>query len=210
MEVIRIRTPEELRQRALDELACLRDRIEAFDRGVLRETPSMSVHICNLVLDMRGTKSILTQLGVRDDVKFMSTGRCNHPNAPSEETPLIMVQMGQTRVIARSLGPPREGTDRFVDFSTWWEEELIFRDVNKASLTRKELVMSFRDQGGGAHLDPTTDIEANRGLREGNTVGLRLVEPDGGLRTVELLHYTMMRQVAYEVIHSQLPGIVAP
>jgi len=98
-------------------------------------------------------RSVLTQLGVRDGLKFVSAFGTPPPQLIGQWNPLVLIHM-------RANGPSEylpkldEVTVpiSMVSFKLWWERDIIFKN-SAVSLTRKRLVFALRNQDGGSHLD---------------------------------------------------------
>ena len=89
-----------------------------------------------------------------------------------------------------------------------WLDEIIFciqgQDSRKRKiLTRKMLIETARDKDGGAHLDKTLQNVSEYVLsKEGVVLG----EYNGKQLTTKNYHFYMLRQLAFEILHS--PDIV--
>jgi hypothetical protein len=94
------------------------------------------------------------------------------------------------------LGSSYSGGKFNLQFSKWWEKEVIYKDRPSVSLTRKRLVFALRHQDGGGHVGTLTDnayvrFKAGGGWFGGSGSGPS--EPLVGAVAAS------MRQVAWEI-----------
>lgn len=131
---------------------------QAFDKGDAWEVERIATEVCNLVFD-DGAKitSVLTRLGIRDSLPFVSSGRVQ----PTHLLPCCPLTFTQAHVgdkvvryvpkLGNAPSPPIS-----VDFKTWWDQETIFK-TETFSLSRKRLILALRNQDGGSHVGELTD-----------------------------------------------------
>jgi hypothetical protein len=187
---------------------------EGFDKGNQWEANRLATTIYTLLHDGGSITSLLTQLGARSGLRFMSSGRVvdHKPNEQGEilaasTPPLVMIKMspGSTKFKARlsSTAAVPEQTQSSVQFHKWWEDERIFKDWSGDSslfLNRRRLIFALRHQDGGAHIGDLTDpayvrLKAGAGWMGGASI-------NGAVFTTELMTEALaesMRQVAWEV-----------
>lgn len=211
------RSREELLQLLTEQRGALAASCENFDRGNQWEANRLATTVFNLVHDAsKSITSLLTQLGLRSGLRFMSSGRVvdHEPNERGEvlaasTPPLVMINMspGSTKFVARlhSTADAPEQTQSSVQFHRWWEDERIFKDWSgdkSLVLNRRRLVFGLRHQDGGAHIGALTDpayvrFKAGAGWMGGAWMnGVEVVSPQTLM--TEALAETM-RQVAWEV-----------
>jgi hypothetical protein len=173
-----------------------------YDAGHYWEASRLATAVYQLVHDGgRNSRSILTQLGLRASLRFLSTGEASLLNM-IRDTPLIAQRISGDGT-AQSIplldgGPPGEFTS--LQFPTWWERSIIFQDGNH-KLTRKKLVFSLRNQDGGSHTDPSLTDEAYVRIAREQFSTPRAVFPTGDVAILGAEHATM-RQIAFEVLKS--------
>jgi hypothetical protein len=183
----------------------LANSCEAYDRGNKAAALRLAVVASTLVRDGNKTRSIFTQLGVKETIQYVSSGRAS--TNPKIHSLLILTDLAITKnedgtgsaencpmldqCIAR-------GTMRIVDFDTWWNKEIIWQSPEKLVLNRRRLVASMRDQDGGAHLDSElTDSDYISSSRENQWWWLEKGQPVAPMTTNQ--HFATMRQVAWEL-----------
>jgi hypothetical protein len=169
-----------------------------FDVGEEWEAERLATTVFNLVFDGKPLVSLLTQLGVKDSLKFMSTSRM--PTGlplPTVAMPsLLMTRHDKTgsRFLPKlGDGPPLY---RQVTFEDWWKNELIYQEKASGQLNRLRLVLALRHQDGGSHIGNLTDgvyVHLKKGA------GWQLKHADGKIEPVANLIASSMRQVAWEV-----------
>ena len=184
----------ELLELLFEQREALAASCEGFDKGNQWEANRLATTIYTLLHDGGAITSLLTQLGARSGLRFMSSGRVVDHN---EETgrpvgstpPLVMVQMapGSTKFVARlgvtSAAPAQIQSS--VQFPRWWEKEFIFKDYagnGSLMLNRRRLVFALRHQDGGAHIGKLTDpayvrLKEGAGWFGGTSIGSPLSGP---------------------------------
>jgi hypothetical protein len=179
-----------------EQRAALAASCESFDKGNSWEAPRLATAVFNLVHDGGSIKSLLTQLGLRASLRFISSGRFEKaPNLISSSPPLVLMHIGQNGAKFLPKLSELHGRQKIVQFETWWSKETIFGNTS-LSLTRRNLVFSLRHQDGGSHIGALTDT-AYMSLKAGDGwFGGRGNSPpkplDGGAAAT-------MRQVAWEL-----------
>jgi hypothetical protein len=144
------------------------------------------------VYDTAKAHSVLSQLGVKDQLAFLDTSR-ERPAAA------FVVMHSGLAVTRMSLGggggasyaaPLAEYDQEFargwVDFTSWWNR-LVFQ-TEAGNFTRGDLVLALAHQDGGAHVDPELS-DAYAALSRGNLLGwysITTKEPNTGAVGVTL------------------------
>jgi len=201
------RSREELLHLLKGQMKALEASSRSFDAGEDWEAERLATAVFNLVQDGGSMVSLLSQLEVRDSLKFVSTGRMPSglPPADIASPALLMMQShGTTSRFTPMLGdgPPMYAS---VTFEDWWKNELIYQERASGQLNRMRLVFALRHQDGGAHIGTLTD-EIYIYLKKG--AGWQLKHSDGRSEPVSNLVAGCMRQVAWEVTETlkQLDG----
>lgn len=203
------RSREELLKLFIGQMKALEASSKNFDDGEEWEAERLATTVFNLVFDDRKIVSLLTQLGMKDALRFVSSGRLGLMSVFKAGTGLPVVQAMPSLLVAqfdRNLGArfaPKLGdgppTYRSMSFDDWWKEELIYVDKASGPLNRQRLVFALRHQDGGAHIGSLTD-EVYVHLKNG--AGWELRHSDGRTEPVENLIAASMRQVAWEVLET--------
>lgn len=104
------RPRQELVRLLAEQRAALAASCEGFDKGNEWEAPRLANTIFTLLHDGGGITSLLTQLGLRASLRFLSSGRLNeNPNVIASTPPLVIAhfdQNGARFIPALGDGPP--------------------------------------------------------------------------------------------------------
>jgi hypothetical protein len=172
---------------------------ENYDRGNHWEAARLATIVHTLVHDGGAITSLLTQLGLRASLRFVSSNRIRHnPNRLVSSPPLVTMQISSdtgAKFVPR-LADQNGAEGRLeLQFERWWAKELIFKDL-RAELTRRRLVFGLRHQDGGSHVGALTD-PAYVWLKDG--AGWFGGIGTGAPEAVRGAVAATMRQVAWEV-----------
>jgi hypothetical protein len=184
-----------------EQRAALAASCASFDKGNDWEAARLATTIFNLVHDdHRKITSLLTQLGVRASLRFVSSGRDESDKYIMLATPPLVkfeFNMGGKKVCLPRLNESHSSGLLHLQFQTWWGKEIIYKDHPKGlELTRKRLIFALRCQDGGGHIGDLTD-PAYVHFKAGG--GWFVGKGDGPPKPmVEALTATM-RQVAWEI-----------
>ena len=199
----RVRSKEEVEQALRDQVDALESSCAAFDNGKLWEGPRIATVIYTLVNDGRSKSvSILSQLGIRGKILFISYATPKSKGNLLSWLPLCMLELGDgpTRYVpALSNGPyaPRK-----MHFQKWWEEQ-IFENRQGQKLSRMNLVFALRSQDGGSHFDPELPITPYLELKEqgaGFTASSTITSEQDKL--IPNAHLVTLRHIAFELQES--------
>lgn len=171
---------------------------ESFDKGNGWEAARLATSVFTLVHDGGSILSLLTQLGLRAPLRFVSTGQVkDKPGLVAASPPLLQIELNSNtgvRFRPRFGSFPNEMTR--LQFPRWWEKEVIFKGGGSTSLTRRRLVFSLRHQDGGGHVGSLTD-KAYVAFKAGG--GWFGGAGDGPPKPLDMGATTTMRQVAWEM-----------
>jgi hypothetical protein len=173
-----------------------------YDNGSEWEAARLATTVYTLVHDGGSILSILTQLGLRAALRFVSTGRPQVPpnmKLSFSSPPLTGFRAdsaGMRCVPQFTIGNKAPTT--LVQFETWWTKEDIERThpTGAPELTRRRLVFALRHQDGGSHVGALTDSAYVR-LKAGT--GMFGNAADGSPRAMIEAASAAMRQIAWEV-----------
>ncbi len=169
---------------------------DRYDIGEKWEALRLATAVYNLVHDGgRRSQSILTQLGVRAQLRFVSTSRENVRNL-LPEMPLVIIKLGTEGV--EYLPAKAEGSRPTYNsqFPNWWTSEIVYRSGD-IRVSRRQLIFALRNKDGGSHFDPELD---NDGYLEMSRVGAFMVSLDGREDAPLLgLEHATMRQISWEL-----------
>lgn len=198
-------TREELKKHLRENLAFLNVSNKSFDEGLHAEAKRLATTIRVLVHDTLKSKSLLEQLGVKNDLKFLNTSYEYSPTNLMPHTGLVMMRMtsnGTSYLAPLHDGPPDRYTQPGLEFSQWWDQ-LVIDDKSGGVFTRKNLILFMANQDGGAHVDPSLD-SSYAALKRDNSVGW--VYSDGiSEHPITDIELHSVRQIAYELIETLKP-----
>jgi hypothetical protein len=111
-------SPEELKTHLADQLAFLEASAEAFDRGFEIRGKRLAVTLRILLHDHRNSKSLLGQLGMKDQ-DFVSTALPLDPASITTHGGLVWIAMGlpKTRYVPMLDDGPVQDVKSFAE---WW------------------------------------------------------------------------------------------
>jgi len=197
------RSKQELLTALKEQLAALKGSSKAYDAGEQWEAKRLATTAYTLLHDGSGrTKSLLSQLGILDQMKFLASAPPINPDNLASDFPLVMIRMKVNPASAKYLpllgdGPP---LGERLPFADWWTQ-IILKDQRGLSLTRKDLVLTLRDQEGGSHFDKELTNPAYISAKDGN-MGWTLVTPKGDQSIDPGPQFATMRQIAWELEQS--------
>jgi hypothetical protein len=191
----------ELIQLLTEQRQALAASCEGYDRGSEWEAARLATTIYTLVHDGGSITSLLTQLGLRSSLRFVSTGRYEPPpnmQVSSTSPPLVGFRgdAGGMKFVPQFCIGGNKPPSKLIQFPTWWAKENVFHEVGGTELTRRRLVFALRHQDGGSHVGELTDPSYVR-LKAG--AGFLGNAADGSTRTMIEAATATMRQVAWEV-----------
>lgn len=171
---------------------------EAFDRGQGGEAKRLAVSLRVLFHDTAQSHSLLGQLH-RLTGRFISSALPHDPNNISTHGGLIMTAMAAS---ATTYYAPLDDTffHRWLPFQDWWNE-IVFVDDQRATLTRRGLVLAVANQDGGAHVDPNLSQTYAR-LSRHNSMGWVMTPGD---RPIPNAERAAVRQIAHEAVKTLQP-----
>lgn len=193
-------TNDDLRGHLRDHLAFLQASAASFDNGFEAEAKRMAVSVRVLVHDTDKSHALLTQLNLINQ-EFVDSALPYDSRSIVAHAGLVVLASGGTkRGYVAHLGGT---TERRLPFEEWWSAP-IFVDDQKATISRRGLVLAMANQDGGAHVDPALD-ETYARLSRGNSMGWMFGNETNTspVRDVELVS---MRQLTHEVLTTLVPG----
>ena len=195
---------EELESHLAEHMQFLRTSADAFDAGFDGEAKRIAVSIRVLVHDTVRSKSLLGQLG-RKNQKFIDSAFPVVPQNKSTHSGLVVTTMapGIGARYVPFLDEAPHGQLKEIDFESWWNAS-VFVDSSGRGLSRRDLVLTVANQDGGAHVDAAlnakyADLSRNNSLGWMYSDGTR-TEPLGGPERAAL------RQIGHEVLKTLMPG----
>ncbi|GAA1937101.1 hypothetical protein GCM10009689_16990 [Brevibacterium antiquum] len=202
------KTVAQLQSLLEEQIEWLKDSAQRYDSGRLHEAKRLAVSIRVLLHDTTMSRSLLSQLDLKDRVLFLDTaGPVNERNlmplTPLVSYRLMTLKSGAAEFTYQPVfydGPRPKSGLRALKFEAWWKM-MVLRDSTHTKYSRKDLVLFLANSVGGAHVDPQTKpkLEAlsrskSIGFSVGDQFGERPVEQD------PILPY--VRQIAFELLET--------
>jgi hypothetical protein len=153
-----VRTHDELVQELREQLTALGQLSVLFHSGQTWAAKLMATVLYVICHDGRDkTRSLLTQLGIRDQLSCISTALPVRPGNILTIPLMLGFTFGpnHTGQVPRFEMPDMPPFPR-VPFSEWWEQA-VYSLGDQNIITRKELVLAVRSKDGGGHFDSELD-----------------------------------------------------
>jgi hypothetical protein len=222
-------TKKELHRHLLEQLQFLKASAAAYDNGFEGEAKRLATTIRVLLHDTKSSKSLLHQLGIKGALKMHNTAHpldlrnlAPHQglvvlrlDVPGNTAGAITFSLGgkqppytpgpsdsaraRMTYVPRVTAPPRT-TPTTTSFAKWWEE-IVIKDGQGQTFSRKDLILALADKEGGAHVDPALDEQYAR-LTRFYSQGYQVVTGGAVLPPANSLVYASVRQIAHEVLVS--------
>lgn len=163
--------------RFFEQMGFMERSAKCFDDGAQSEAARLATSIRVLVHDTKRSRSLLSQLEVKDRLRYASLG-----NIVEEPGLTALLMTGPLIVMQVNSLEPGEPTftyapvdagepSRLVPFTEWWEAPALI--AGEHAYTRCDLVLTLAHKVGGAHVDTLTPKQC--ALHEKNAL---LVAPD--------------------------------
>lgn len=143
-----------------EQMGLLEASATAFDAGTTYEGTRLATTMRILLHDTPRQMSLLTHLGVKLDLRYLSTGSVADlpisPDLPDggilEASILAPIRIGSATAPDGHFAPLDTGhVQDWLPFYEWWTAEVI--STHLGGFTRKDVVLSLADKDGGAHID---------------------------------------------------------
>jgi hypothetical protein len=150
-----------LRVRLKEQITHLEVSAARYDAGWPEEANRLAVTVRVLVHDTGMSKSVLTQMAVKDEMRWIdSNGGLDARNAALFSS-LVVFQSTVTETGIEPTVLPVEQADilsrgLLLDFETWWKIAPVMVGSGE-QITRSDVVDMLANQDGGAHVDPTKE-----------------------------------------------------
>lgn len=199
----RKREKGEVEQELRNQLAALEASCSGYDSANFWEGPRIATGIYNIVNDGRKQGvSILSQLGIKSKMLFISYSTPQMPGNLLSWIPLCMIRLSSEKV--EYVPQLDKGPDQpiWVSFREWWQEA-VFENAKGQKLSRMNLVFALRSQDGGSHFDSELPITPYLELKE---KGGGFQFGDGDLaeaaKFIPNAHLATVRHIAFELQQS--------
>ncbi|RIE15882.1 hypothetical protein SMC1_09310 [Candidatus Cryosericum septentrionale] len=193
----------ELREHLREQVGFILASVDAFHKGRQSEAKRMAAAIRLLVHDTRHSRSLLSQLAIKNRILFYDTAKSvTDPRLASALNlagfVLSMGTSGPQAFWTPDLDPGPNDKDCSVrPFHSWWTRPVI-KDNHGVFFSRKAIVLGVADQDGGAHVDQDLR-EAYWQLTRGSSIGW-LMDTGHGPEEMPGLELACVRQVAHELL----------
>ena len=224
------RTPEDLRNQLDEQVQFLRSSAAGYDAGQIAEAKRLATTVSTIVNTnpRRTSIGVLTQMGVRDGIQFISYAEPLEFRFPK----LCLVSMQASTETGVSFVPLcssmflKYEPHHLLSFEVWWIGEPIYEvslsDGTIGRISRSELCRYLRSKDGGSHVDEDLGNETYEQLSRiaetgilgvhvaGQAVGIIASSTGEGTPVLDG-HLAAMRHIAWELEHSLiLAGLVQP
>ncbi len=183
-----------------EQLKLLRNSCELYDIGRIEEALKISSTLRTLLYDNNPTSpSLLKQLKQKESIKLLSTlgNETEHPLIKninvSFSIPIMMTGEGQKPYLDTS------SKKELIFIDDWLKENII--TIDAISYSRLEVITTTAHKDGGAHID----IDHTKIKPFKKEFGQFTINVHNRQITQSLYnhHYILLRQLAYEVLHSE-------
>ncbi len=205
----------ELEEALVRQISNLRRSNEAYDSGHLGEAERIA-SICYILLhDGHGkTRSLLGQLGLKSEMKFADTSLRRMVQGELDWLCMDLCKIKIPHDSKATYDPLRDTAHatgvHWVSFDEWWDRSKVYETLRGLDLSRKNLVLTMRNQDGGGHVDGQIGSEVYAWLASKGSDRIVSVKP-GAVEFVippaplpsegfiENAHWATMRQIGWEL-----------
>ncbi|MBE0559912.1 MAG: hypothetical protein IH622_03640 [Ochrobactrum anthropi] len=178
-----------------EHLQFIRSSSNSFDQGAVGEAKRIAVSLRVLLHETPQSHSILAQLGERQR-DMVDTSDPYDPKNLLVHHGLVAVRAGTSAGFFAPLDA-LASLSRQRKFQDWWEKDIVLKNKDGKTYTRKQLVLFAANKDGGAHVDPNLDDEYSA-LLDGTAMGWRT--GDGSPLADVMAH--SIRQMAFELVET--------
>lgn len=209
------RNIDNIRHAYIEQLDHLVKECIEFDKGDTYQIKIISTSLRKILKDSRSCSSLLTQLQIKNNIKFIDTSiprdsfsfwniqACSDMHIVVHDVYGALLQKhisfdkGKYHYYFSPLLDRNNNNAKWVDFDSWYNA-IIYND-GAHSLTRKSLLEIIAEQDGGAHYD--TKIESEY-IAFSEKTSLKVVINNKNVSFDNNPAYISLRQMAYEVLYS--------
>lgn len=159
------RDQADLRAQLEGQYRCLERSAAAFDEGEELEASRLAVVLRLLLRDTRHSKSLLTQIGLKERLEILDTAEPHRGPRERLLTALTYLRVAGNRpvFVARRLGAPASQIQfvhlsyikpSYVPVEQWLNRVVIAEAGDRGAFTAAQLIGWLADKDGGAHVDP--------------------------------------------------------
>jgi len=154
---LRARTSQVLQVMLGEQLKFLEISSKAFDEGFEPEAKRLATTLRVMLHDTTHSKSLLRQLGIKEDVEWVTTVAAHNPKNLLPTRDYMFYRTDSTGVSLKPIlgeGPLGLSLPK-MNFSIWWNQTVHVE--NGHQWNRKDFVLWLSNKEGGAHVDPGVD-----------------------------------------------------
>lgn len=197
----RKQSKEDLKKQLKEQISFIKRSAEAYDKGHTEEAKRIALHVRILVHDTGYSLSLLKQLNILNNTKFVDTSmeRIKNDNVK-------IAWIGLTLIHANKHIPILDDNIKAakkVNFEKWWSG-VVFVDFPGNEVTRKELILFVANQDGGAHIDSKLN-ETYALLSRENSLGQKYSRNGKTWEDFEGAHLAAIRQIGHEILKTLCP-----
>lgn len=193
----------------------------AFDEGAEGEAKRLAVSIAALVHDTKASHSLLDQLGIKEELRFIDSATPigssdSGPDAEGVSTMRIDLMGCGLTIMATGGGEvrweaPLDAEVEFrkprpVVFGVWWNAH-VMRHPTDLRWRRRDLVLQLRNKQGGAHVDPKLNERYDRLIERDAVARAGIADEGGWLEFSNSPAPAAVRQIAWELERTLLPQL---
>src|ERR1700738_765677 len=195
--------PHRILDKLGEQLRFIQRSCAAFDEGAAEEAFRIAVALRIIFHDKGQSKSLLTQLGLRDG-RMLSSSR-----GRGDYTDYLSYRVNLKSATPVKPVPMLKDCFHKISFNQWWRHEPIFK-YEDSTYPRSKIVLSAAEKDGGAHVDPELE-RYYEALRSGEgtlgiTGNLEYNGPppfeQGVTQWAQDAHTALIRQFAHETLAS--------
>jgi len=152
------RSHQDLIEHLKEQQGFLKKSCESYDSGSENEAKRISLCLRMLLHDTSNSKSILSQLGIKEMIRFLNTAMDYNVNNLLSSSLLTFIRWtsdGETSY-ARVMPLRNEflaikTKKSYQSFKIWWERTVL--DDKNFKFSRKDVTLLVANKDGGAHVD---------------------------------------------------------
>ena len=198
------RSFSELYVKLEEQLQHIKSSIKSYDDGADIEAQRIATALRTIFSDTKNSKSLLTNLGIRNDTFIISSVSQYVPTNMLLFNELIISEVSMANEL-NGKWIPRCNADtklpnKWLHPNDWWNE-IVFDDKITV-FSRRDIVLTIADKDGGAHVD-TELTEEFVNLAINNSLGATYGYDEASFSPFDKNPtYVCVRQIAHEVIFS--------
>lgn len=197
-----VKTKDDLLNHLIEQVAFLKTSSSSFDNGFEGEAKRLATIIRILIHDTDNSTSLLKQLNKKDILFYDSAVPFipDIPNRTCSQTPCLTSIRMSAKDGVSYIAPLDDREMTKIDFTKWWEGNIILVDTEGNRFNRKELVTNTADCDGGAHVDPKLK-RSYANISIDNKIGLKAYGK-GKKDFQNRLVSPSIRQISHEVLRT--------